>query len=298
MPRINEIKDQKTVVQTVGNFANSLQQIAAMRMVKLRNTVLASHRFVEEATLILRELHVERLKQLERDLTHQKIKVHKSKKPKKSVNPKTAIIVVTSNQGLCGSYHTEIFQKLDEVSKTYPQADYFVSGKKGQQYALSLSQKLKLNYFPYDISDAVGLEELRPLIGMFYYYDQIFLLYSHYLNTTTRKVIFMELTVPNLHEVQAEVEKEEGKYLFEPGIDELIAQINSRIRYALFRQQLLDSKLSLYTAQMVAMKTASDNAKDLLEDLNLEYNKARRKLVDKKINEVQAGRSLWATDTN
>jgi F-type H+-transporting ATPase subunit gamma len=45
---------------------------------------------------------------------------------------------------------------------------------------------------------------------------------------------------------------------------------------------------------MLAMKTASDNAQDLLKDLQLEYNKARRKLIDKKIQEVQAGRSLWA----
>ena len=47
MPRINEIKDQQTVVSTVGDFANSLQQIAAMRMVKLRDVVLASRRFVD-----------------------------------------------------------------------------------------------------------------------------------------------------------------------------------------------------------------------------------------------------------
>jgi F-type H+-transporting ATPase subunit gamma len=47
---------------------------------------------------------------------------------------------------------------------------------------------------------------------------------------------------------------------------------------------------------MIAMKTASDNAKNLLEDLSQEYNKARRKIVDKKIQEVQAGRILWQTE--
>jgi len=44
---------------------------------------------------------------------------------------------------------------------------------------------------------------------------------------------------------------------------------------------------------MIAMQTASDNAKDLLKDLQIEYNKERRKLIDKKIQEVQAGRALW-----
>ncbi len=60
MARLNEINEQRSVVTTVGSFANSLQQIAAMRMVKLRKIVFNSRRFVDEATLILRELHLER----------------------------------------------------------------------------------------------------------------------------------------------------------------------------------------------------------------------------------------------
>jgi F-type H+-transporting ATPase subunit gamma len=206
------------------------------------------------------------------------------------------VIIITSDQGLCGSYHSEIFTKLEPIIQKMPEADYFVIGKKGQHFCQRYSRQVNFQYFPYDISESVNLDELRPLIGMFYYYDQIYLVYSHFINTTKRDVLFIELTVPNLEKLQVAQEKIEGKYIFEPGIDELINQVNSRIRYALFRQQILDSKLALYTAQMVAMKTASDNAQNLLGELKLEYNKARRKLVDKKINEVQAGRSLWATE--
>jgi F-type H+-transporting ATPase subunit gamma len=114
-------------------------------------------------------------------------------------------------------------------------------------------------------------------------------------------VVFLQLAEPALDE---EVEKDEvkdkktsdedGKFIFEPHIDELIDAVTSKLRYALFRQQILDSKLSLYTAQMVAMQTASDNANDLMRELQMEYNKARRKNIDKKIQEVQAGRALWA----
>lgn len=296
MARLNEIKDQEAVVQTVGGFANSLQQIAAMRMVKLRQSVLDSRRFVEEATLILRELHLERLKQIDRDLKH-----NKSRKKKAiaadTATGHTAIIIITSNQGLCGSYHTEIFKKADEIINLHPTADYYLIGAKGQHYFQNRQNLGSLRLYPYDLSENPTMAELRPLIGMFYYYDQIFLLYSHYLNTTTRIANFVELAVPNLTEVQTKIDLEEGKYIFEPDLEELIRQVNSRIRYALFRQQILDSKLSLYTAQMIAMKTAADNAKDLLADLKLDYNKARRKLVDKKINEVQAGRALWAADS-
>ena len=91
-----------------------------------------------------------------------------------------------------------------------------------------------------------------------------------------------------------EKEVDEGKYIFEPDLEELIENVANKLRYALFRQQILDSKLSLYSSQMVAMQNATDNAKTLLKDLQMEYNKARRKNIDKKIQEVQAGRALWA----
>jgi len=300
MARINEIKQQQVVVATVGNFADSLQQIAAMRMVKLRKLVLSSRRFVEEATLILRDLHLEKAKNLAKE-TKQGKKAHitSAQAPGSMGTTKdrlrTAIIVVSSDIGLCGSYNTEIVNKLSQVMQEFPEADYYVIGHKGQNYMSRFAPKYKINYYPYNIPEEVGIQDLKPLIGMFYYYNQIYLVYNKYINTTTREVAFIELAVPNLTEVEAEKEKSEGKFIFEPSIDDLIASISARVRYALFRQQILDSKLALYTAQMIAMKTAADNADELMSDLRMEYNKARRKIIDKKIQEVQAGRVLWET---
>lgn len=284
MAKINEIKEQQEVVITVGSFANSLQQIAASRMVKLRDQVLASRRFVNEATLILKELQLE------------KTKATPTSPSPASLPPadiKTAIIVITSNQGLCGSYNFEIFSRLNQIINTHPQADYFVLGLKGQHFLQSLSNKINLRFYPYQVSETITHQELRPLIGIFYYYQHIYLLYSKYINTANREVAFIELVVPQIETIEVAKEKTEGKYIFEPSIDDLLASMNLGIRYALFREQIFDSRLSLYTAQMMAMKTAADNADNLMQELKLEYNKARRKLVDKKILEVQAGRSLW-----
>jgi F-type H+-transporting ATPase subunit gamma len=291
MPRLNEIKDQQQVVTTVGDFADSLQQIAALRMMRLRQSVLSSKRFVAEATLILRELHLEKQKALK------KLKKKAGRGNRRTPAPpppviRTAIIVVTSDMGLCGSYNLEINNKLNEVLEEYPDSDYYVIGHKGQHYMKS-NRNTNIHFYPYNIPENVGINDLKPLIGMFNYYQQIFLLYSKYINTTTREVDFVELSVPEIEEVEAKKEQVEGKFIFEPGIDHLIDAISARIRYALFRQQILDSKLSLYTAQMIAMKTAADNAEELLKDLRQQYNKVRRKLVDKKIQEIQAGRILW-----
>jgi F-type H+-transporting ATPase subunit gamma len=297
MPKINEIKEQQVVVRSVGDFANSLQQIATMRMVTLRKSVLASRQFVDEATLILKELKKEKKKQFIKELQkYDKNFVIPSKK-------REAIIVVTSYQGLCGSYNTEIFKRIDKIVPQHPEADYFVVGTKGQEYFRNriVSKNPQFHYYPYDIPEDVKIEDLRRLVTMFAYYDEIYLIYSKYINTATREVVFLGLAEPGVEEeekdrIQKEKkqEDEEGRFMFEPNIDELIENITAKLRYALFRQQILDSKLSLYTSQMVAMQTASENADQLMKDLQMEYNKARRKLIDKKIQEVQAGRSLWA----
>jgi len=287
MGAVNQIKEQQIVVNSVGSFASSLQQIAAGRMVKLRTAVVAARRFVEESTLILRELQLEKSRIFEKQQ-------RTGEGPTGHSGPKrSAIIVISSSQGLCGSYNTEISKKLDTIVPDYPDYDYFVIGKKGQEYFRKAAKKYGLKYYPFNIPEEVSILNLKPLVGMFYYYDQIFLVYSKFINTASHDVVFIELAVPHILEIEAKKAQIEGKYIFEPDLDGLIASTTAKLRYALFRQQILDSRLSLYSSQMIAMQTASDNAKNLIADLQLQYNKARRKAVDKKIQEVQAGRALW-----
>lgn len=299
MSIINEIKEQQIVVNSVGSFASSLQQIAAGRMVKLRQSVIDARRFVEEATLILRELQLEKTKRVEQErlaaVKANKRNLLAKKKKVVSTVKRSAIIVISSNLGLCGSYNTDISRKLDAIIPDYLDFDYFVIGKKGQEYFRRASKKYGIKYYPFNIPELVTINDLRPLVGMFYYYDQIFLIYSKYVNTTTHDVVFIELAVPHIEEVEAQKEIDEGKFIFEPNLDDLITSVNAKLRYALFRGQILDSRLSLYTAQMIAMQTASENAKKLMSELQLRHNKARRKIIDKKIQEVQAGRALWDT---
>lgn len=299
MSRITEIKTQQQVVNAVGSFAASLQQISASRMARLRQAVIDARRFVDEATLILRELQLEKNKQLEKEAkaaakTNLPHKLLPQSSPPPPTKPKrTAIIVITSNQGLCGSYNTDIAKKMNTIVADYPDVDYFVIGKKGQDFFRSLAKKYNIKFYPFNIPEFVQMHHLKPLVGMFYYYDQIFLVYSKYINTTTREVVFIELAVPHNIAIESQIEKQEGKFIFEPSLDEVIRSTTAKLRYALFRQQILDSRLSLYASQMIAMQTAADNAKKLNTTLQLEANKARRKIIDKKIQEVQAGRSLW-----
>jgi F-type H+-transporting ATPase subunit gamma len=287
MATINEIKEEMSVVASVGDFTNALQQIATLNMVRLRDRVMASRPFVEAANDLLRELVALR------NMTSEEEMIHLEKKHKKKgsvpVENKRAVIVITSNQGLTGTYNIEIYNKVEKIYETEKNSDYFIIGKKGQEYFQT--GKMKVHNYPYEVENDFKIQDLQRLINLFDYYSHVTLVYSRYINSATRDVVAISVITPTPE--AAEAEGKPDKYIFEPDILEMIDGISKKLRAALFQQQIFDARLSQFAAQMIGMKTASDNATTMIADLRIEYNKARRKLIDKKIGEVFAGSALW-----
>ncbi len=288
MATLNEVKEQMAVVRSVGDFTNALQQIATLRMMKLRGKVLTSRPFVEAANEMLSELVALRN---EMDAKAIQAAEKKAKEAKVEVHPgQRAVVVITSNQGLAGRYNIEIYNKVERLISDEKDSDFFIVGKKGQEYFANGHFKVK--NFPYEVVDNFTIEDLRRLITLFDYYSQVTLVYSRFINTATREVVALSIVNP-VPDAPQDKEKLTGKYIFEPSVDELITGISKKLRAALFQQQIFDARLAQFSAQMIGMKTASDNATTLLGDLRLEYNKQRRKMIDKKIGEVFAGSALW-----
>lgn len=290
MATINEIKEQMVVVGSVGDFTNALQQIATMRMMKLRDKVLQSRPFVEEAQKILAELIYLQDTQLEDDL--KKLKKEEMLIPTHGNG--RAVIIITSNQGLTGLYNVEIFQKIEKIIADETESDFYIIGKKGQE--AFQSGRYKVINFPYEVKEEFEADDLRRLTALFDHYRHISLIYSKYVNTATREVVYTSITTPTPEQKAPETtakEPEAIRYTFEPDINQLINGISHTLRDALFQQQIMDARLSQNSAQMIGMQTASENANNLLADLQIDYNKQRRKLIDKKIGEVFAGSALW-----
>ena len=289
MPTINEVKEQMVVVRSVGDFTGAMQQIATLRMMRLRKKVLESRPFVEAALGLLRELASLRnaldtksllsLEKKQKDTPHAKLHAERR-----------AVIVITSNQGLSGIYNVEIYSKVAKIIAEESESDFFVIGKKGQEYFGN--GHFPVQSFPYEVPDNFAISDLKRLIALFDYYGHVTLVYSRFINTATREVVTTTIVNP-IPEESDDTTKQPGKYTYEPDIDELIDGISRKLRGALFQQQIFDARLSQFAAQMIGMQTASDNATELLGDLQMEYNKARRKLIDKKISEVFAGSALW-----
>jgi len=251
---------------------------------------MASRPFVEEALTMMRELSA--LKdQLQAAEAMKLDKKHREEALPHFQNQREAVIVITSNQGLTGRYNIEVYQRLEKLVAEKPKAEYFVIGKKGQE--VFMNGKYKVEHYPYEVGDNFTIDDLRRLIALFDYYEHVTLLYSRYLNSAKRDIVVTSIVTPQIEVEEGKEEKQPGKYIYEPELFELIDTMGAKLRAALFQQQIFDSRLSQYAAQMIGMKTASDNAVELLNDLRLQYNKQRRKMIDKKIGEVFAGSALW-----
>lgn len=301
MAALNETKEKMAVVKSVGGFANALQQIAAMRMVSLRDKVLSSKRFVDEATEILRELNYYSELVYKNEYNKANKRAFKRSKSGLVESPRRALVVVTSNQGLCGKYNAEVFKKLEsKIFEAQKDSDIFIIGKKGQEHYLT-NKKYQYKFYPYSLPDEFTATDLLRLVSMFPYYSEIMMVYSRYVNTVTRDVVETLLVTPPVPPKKPDEQKdkkgknkaEEVKFIFEPSIEELIKDVSGKLRAATFQQQVYDSRLAQFSAQMVGMQAASENAKVLTQDLQHEYNKIRRKMIDKKIAEVLGGSALW-----
>jgi len=235
---------------------------------------------------------------------------------------KVAIVLITSNRGLCGGFNSAIINKaLKSVEKHNHgiDTDFVVVGTKG----LSVHSRFKKNIvaeFPkLDVNSEVS--EVAPIANLIVNdflegkYDRIILAYTDFVNAA-KQVPRMRQILPIDIEAEDEYlgavgkseklgvdkelvkEKEEkyltsekGKFIFkyEPSPEEVLDQLLPRLIEVQLFQALLESNASEHSARMAAMRQASDAADDLVNELTLYYNKARQASITAEIAEISAG---------
>ncbi|RME71586.1 MAG: ATP synthase F1 subunit gamma [Verrucomicrobia bacterium] len=208
------------------------------------------------------------------------------------------ILLITTDRGLCGALNANLFRVVTELEG---EAVFVSMGRKGTQFITRTGRKL-LAEFP--LSDKVGLHEIRPAAEMLVKafldgeVDTFEVIYPRFVNTLNQAPTRVQLlpisgiedilkTLPDASEGAA-FRRDPRDMTFEPDalavLDRLLPLHISGQLY----QIALSSKASEHSARMVAMKTAKDNATKLLDDLSLQYNKARQAAITQEILEIAA----------
>lgn len=204
------------------------------------------------------------------------------------------VVVLSTDKGLCGALNTNLFR---EAASFDTKKTKFVSvGRKGTQF-LARTKRNMIADFP--LKERPTFLETKPISKFFIErflsgdVDKVTVLFPAFVNTLNQKPTALTLLpITSLEEAgltgasEAPIPEAAGDIIFEPSPEKILADIVPYyVHFALY-QMLLGTRASEHSARMVAMKSATDNAKDIVKDLTLEYNKARQAAITKELLEI------------
>jgi F-type H+-transporting ATPase subunit gamma len=204
-------------------------------------------------------------------------------------------IVISSDRGLCGGLNNNLFKKvlidMSERKKQGVEVCMVALGKKAIGYFKNI--KVEMLGAASDLGEKPQIDALIGTIKtMLTAYrkkevDLVYLVHNDFINTMAQKPV-MDQLLP-LPPTDDEEVRDIWDYIYEPDAETLLDSVMIRYIEALVYQGVLENLASEHAARMVAMKSATDNASDLIDDLNLVYNKARQAAITQEISEIVGG---------
>jgi len=205
---------------------------------------------------------------------------------------KELVLVISTDKGLCGGLNSNLLRELNQFDSA--KTLFVATGRKGVQYLARTKRQIIADFA---LKDAPTLPDTKIISKLIIdkflarEVDKVSVLFTSYVNTLTQKPLIRTLLpispfdMPGGEKTTGEA-GEESEYVFEPGPEEVLSAILPHyIHYEVY-QMVLDARASEHSARMVAMKSATDNAKNLIKELTLEYNKIRQSSITTELLEI------------
>jgi F-type H+-transporting ATPase subunit gamma len=286
MATAREIRRRIRSVKNVAQITRAVQMVASSKMRRAQERVLASRPYSEQLITLLSRL-------ADQAEGQEDLPLMRSRPVKRA-----GIVVVTPDKGLAGALSSNVNRRAAQLAlelKREHGADtpvaFIAVGRKGRDFVVRTQQRLIAEFTNLgDTPSPANVRAIARAVTDAYLgeeVDQVFLVYPRFVSTVVQTPSVLQL-LP-VQPPEREVEGPPPQYIFEPDATTIFAELLPRYIETLIYQPLLETVASFYSAQMVAMKNATDNASDLLEDLTLTYNKARQTAITTQILEVVAG---------
>ncbi|MBL0709571.1 MAG: F0F1 ATP synthase subunit gamma [Colwellia sp.] len=277
-----EIKTKIASVQNTQKITNAMEMVAASKMRKAQEGMAASRPYATNIRHVIGHIALGNL-----EYRHP----YMDERPVKRVG----YIVVSTDRGLCGGLNINLFkQVLAEAAKWQDQeaeVEFAVVGSKATSFFNNMGAKVTAQ-----ISGLGDSPSLTDLVGsvqvMLKAYDdgeidRLFVVYNKFVNTMTQEpTIDQLLPLPKSDDDEI---KHRWDYIYEPDANLLLDQLLVRYVESQVYQGVVENLACEQAARMVAMKAATDNAGDLIDDLQLIYNKARQSAITQELGEIVAG---------
>ncbi|MCC3345925.1 F0F1 ATP synthase subunit gamma [Psychrobacter sanguinis] len=287
MASLKEIRAKVTSIKSTQKITRAMQMVAASKMRRAQERMEVGRPYSENMRRV-----VSHLVNASSDYKHPYM-------TNRQVN-RVGYILVSSDRGLAGGLNINLFKQLMHHVKEFQdqsvEAEFAVIGSKGVSFFKSFGGKVTSAVTDY--GDNPTFEQLNaPVQAMLDDYtngrlDRIFVVYNKFVNAMTQKPIVTQLVplpneaVDSSSGIQTELSWD---YIYEPDVKTLIDGLLGRYIESIVYQAVMENIASEQSARMVAMKAATDNAGDLINDLQLVYNKLRQAAITREISEIVGG---------
>lgn len=290
MPSTRDIRRRIKSVKSTAQITKAMQLVASAKMKKAQDQATNGRAYAELFNKILVSL-----RESAEEGTHGYFAEGRGEK--------TLVLLITTDKGLCGALNTNLFKKLQAAGLDPKLTDYVTIGRKGAQLVARTHRQL-LADFP--IKEPAKFAEIRA-VGKFLQhkflggeYCRVLVAFNNFINTVTTVPMIEPLLPVNPVTLGGKraFEKDESllkvketslgelQYDFEPNpVTVYEAILPQYVNHTLF-QMLLEARASEHSSRMVAMKNATDNAKQMIKDLTLEYNKVRQAAITNELLEI------------
>ncbi|WP_284451426.1 F0F1 ATP synthase subunit gamma [Methylophaga thalassica] len=279
-----EIRTQIGSIKNTQKITSAMEMVAASKMRKAQDRMVATRPYSDKIYNVIQHLAF-----AHPEYKHPYLQDREESK-------RVGYIVVSSDRGLCGGLNNNLFKSVLKDIKTKLDAglevDVCAIGQKASTFFKRLpvnlvSQKVQLGDAP-QAHELIGTVKVMLDAYNEGQIDSLYFVYNEFVNTMTQENKIVRL-LPAKPEKPSEELSHHWDYIYEPDAKDVLDDLLVRYIESLVYQGVVENIACEQASRMIAMKNASDNAGDLIDDLQLVYNKARQAAITQEISEIVAG---------
>lgn len=284
MASLRDIQNRIGSTKKTKQITNAMQMVSASKLSKAEVSSKSFIPYSEKMQEIVRHIALSN-----ETFEHPMLKPREVKK--------TAYFVITSDRGLAGPFNSSILRKvyrmIQERHQSVNEYTLIVVGRMGRDFFKQRNMPITNEII--GIGDQPVFSDIQDLTSesvQLYIdeeVDELNIIYNHYISAISQEVVTKKLLPLTGFEDDTTAEHINSEYEFEPSKAEILESLLPQYAESLIYGALLDSKASEHAARMSAMRSATDNANELIDDLSLQYNRARQAAITQEITEIVGG---------
>jgi len=294
MAQRNVILDELEALNSLKELAESYEEIAAIRMQKIRNSVLKTRDFLSDISDVFVDLKSSYKREVE-DLLSHRIIGDNTLQPYLRKKGKILLVYLSSNGKLYGAVTQKTYLLFKEdINKDFSKdADLLVIGQTGRELMSETNQSRKFEYF--EIPDSnVGIDHIRELINKFIQYEIVYVYYGKFDNVVNQSPISTSITGEEIFETEIKsVTPRDDRFIFEPSLEKIFNFFETQITANLFSQTLLENQLARHASRVNAMEKALIHIDEEGKKLTKETIRIKHRIQNTKQLETISGLVLW-----